>query len=71
MMSNESVVDARVEEAVIACGPIRLPVNAARVELKSKFDLLRIKDTLKKPILRLGKEYYIIDTSVCYHYREV
>jgi hypothetical protein len=70
MMGNKSEADLSVEDAAVECTGIVFPEEARRIELKRKFDLLKIKDTIKKPILHSGKMYLIIDTNVCYYYQE-
>lgn len=38
------------------------------VKVKDKLNMAKISSETNKPILRLGKEYFIIDVSVCYYH---
>jgi hypothetical protein len=38
------------------------------VKVKDKLNMAKISQIISKPILRYGKEYFILDIGVCYHY---
>ena len=64
-----SDIDDRVNERAVECREVGYgQVNI--VEITNKDDLLRISNTVQKPILRKGREYFILDTLQCYHFRE-
>lgn len=38
------------------------------VKVKDEMNMVKISKMINKPILRYGKEYFILDVGVCYHH---
>jgi hypothetical protein len=57
-----------VEMESVACD--RLSYEGLNfVEINDELNMIRISQLVKKPILRWNKEYFILDTGVCYHHK--